>query len=265
MGELKLKFILACLPQWTGTSASALPPQEARLLEARNSTFYGQVNITGFPACAVANCITSDQLSPSRLGCIAPELTTDCLCINASTPLACAPSGPSDQDNCWYYLENWFAGVCQGSVALIEPATMPQCIQSCVLDYLVEQGCPTQTRNCFCILPRQPLLDATVSCLSQNCLKKLQSSFSPTTWHDNTCLLGHTDDYDQAAYDKYANMVYDLRVAMSVILGIGCSIMIIIGIGRLVGYGDIEEKGCWLIVIAILLLLIILIPIYTAL
>jgi hypothetical protein len=174
--------------QWTCTSASAPTIQKARLLKARNSTFYGQVNITGFPPCAVANCITSNQLSPSRIGCVASTLTTDCLCNNASTPLACAPSGPSDQDNCWCDLEDWFAGVCQGSVALIELATVPQCMQSCVSDYLAEQGCHTQTRNCFCILPRQPLIDATASCLSQNCLKKMQSSFSPTTWHDNTCL-----------------------------------------------------------------------------
>ena len=94
MRKLGLRFLLACLLQWTGTCASAPAPREARLLQARNSTFDGQVNVTGFPTCAYANCITSDQLSPSRLGCVAAELTTDCLCNNASTPLARRSVGP---------------------------------------------------------------------------------------------------------------------------------------------------------------------------
>src|SRR5205814_2624922 len=74
------------------------------------------VNLTDFPQCAAVNCVKSDALSPSRLGCTEQTLTTSCLCETAVKPLACSPSGPSDQDSCWYNLENWFAGVCGGIV-----------------------------------------------------------------------------------------------------------------------------------------------------
>jgi hypothetical protein len=150
-------------------------------------------------------------------------------------------------------------------VALVKSATMPQCIQSCVLGYLVQQGCATQTRNCFCILPRQPLLEATASCLSQDCLKKMQSSFSPTTWDDHICQFGQTDDYDQASYDQYAEMVHNVRIAMSVILALVCTILILMGCGLISDEEQAPKAGLSLIIIAIILLLVILVPIYTAL
>jgi hypothetical protein len=58
-------------------------------------------------------------------------------------------------------------------------------------------------------------------------------------------------------------MVHDVRIAMSVILGIGCSIMIGSGIS-LLRDEDSKVVGYWLITVAIFLLLIILVPIYTA-
>src|SRR5205814_9381295 len=45
------------------------------------------VNLTDFPQCAAVNCIKSDALSPSRLGCTEQALTTSCLCETAVKPL----------------------------------------------------------------------------------------------------------------------------------------------------------------------------------
>jgi hypothetical protein len=76
------------------------------MLKRQNSSFFGEINITDFPTCAYTNCITSDQLDPSRLGCVEPELTPDCLCSRVLTLLSRSPEGPSDQDNCWSDLED---------------------------------------------------------------------------------------------------------------------------------------------------------------
>lgn len=256
------RLLVACCMLTVGSRASQ-PPTFAKV-RARNETLYGEIDVTNFPSCAVANCITSNQLSPSRLGCVAPQLTTDCLCHNASTPLACAPSGPSDQDNCWYELEDWFAGACQGSVPLLDSKSMPDCIESCVLSYISTAGCATHTRNCFCIIPRQPLVDAVSSCLSQNCLKKMQSSFSPAPWRDEICKLGQTGDYNQDSYDSYGKMVHDTRIAVPVVLGILTFIALIVSIVIAI---DEDEPFAFVItmIICAILLIVIIVPIYLAL
>jgi len=95
---------------------------------------------------------------------------------------------------------------------------MPECIQDCVLNFLRTEGCPAPTKNLFCILPRAPIIQAATSCYSANCTK--ESSFSPSSWHDDICDLGSTSDYDQAGYDEYLSMVHAVRVSMAIIVGI---------------------------------------------
>ena len=179
---------------------------------------HDEVNISNFPRCATANCITSQQFSPSRLGCIEETLDTECFCKEAPTPLSCAPSGPSDENNCWYEMEDWFAGVCNGSVAQVNGATVPECTRTCIFAALSTLGCRSPTRNCFCILSRQPVIDAAKSCLSHNCARKMRSSFSPESWRDTICKLGEVDVYDQARYDRYIRKVHDTRIAVPVVV-----------------------------------------------
>lgn len=236
------------------------------MLKGRNSSYFGEINISNFPECAYTSCITSDQLSPSRLGCVEPELTTDCFCCKAPTPLSCSPEGPSDQDNCWASLEDWFAGVCNGSVALIDASTMPECIQDCVFNFLKTEGCATQTRNCFCIIPRNPIVQAATACYAANCTKKKASSFSPAEWHDNICNLGETPAYDQGGYDSYVTMVHRVRLSMAILVGLISTVLMVTGIGVLVvGDEDDNAGGVACIVIAIALVLLIIVPVYTAL
>lgn len=195
--DLWLKLALLLLLGAVNSEQSSAPIKKYRLLKERgNKTYFGQVDITNFPSCAYTSCIASNQLSPARLGCTEPELTTSCLCNKAPTPLSCSPEGPSDQDNCWFELEDWFAGACNGSVPLVDPETLPECSRNCVLTLLKNEGYPVATRNCFCILPRVPVLKAATDCWAANCSKKKVPSFAPATWHDNICALGDTARYD---------------------------------------------------------------------
>jgi hypothetical protein len=91
----------------------------------------------------------------------------------------------------------------------------------------------------------------------------MQYSFSPGEWHDNICDLGETFDYDQASYDKYVTMVHDVRLSMSIILGIICTGLVIAGIA--LSSHDDKGMGVGLIIFACLLILLIIVPIYTAL
>jgi hypothetical protein len=260
-----LTFLLFCGTAFSESLSSSF--KGSRMLKRQNSSFFGEINIADFPKCAYTNCITSDQLDPSRLGCVEPELTPDCLCSQAPTPLSCSPEGPSDQDNCWYLLEDWFAGTCNRSVPLIDRATMPECIQDCVLNFLGTEGCHAPTRNCFCILPRAPLIQAATSCYSANCTKKKESSFSPLSWHDNICDEGSTADYDQAGYDGHLSMVHSVRVSMAVIVGITSVVLVVIGICLCASDDSdgVAPIGAGLIFVAIALVLLIIVPVYTAL
>ncbi len=201
-------------PDVTTSKTPLLTPRAAK----NESNYYGEVDISAFPSCAATNCITSKQFSPSRIGCTSAQLTTDCLCHKAPAPLACSPTGPSDEDNCWYQLEDWFSGACGGNVTMVDPATLPECAEKCVLIALSTMGCRSPTRNCLCILGRQPLVDAVNSCVAQNCAKKMQSSFSPASWRDDICKTGQAAPYDQDAYDRYIKMVHDTRIAVPVVV-----------------------------------------------
>jgi len=245
--------------------------EDTQILRVRgNTTYLGEVNITGFPLCAYTNCITSDQLLPSRLGCVEPELTTSCFCTQAVTPLSCAPGGPSDESNCWFELEDWFAGACNKSVPLIDPTTLPECARDCVLTFLINEGCASTTRNCFCILPRAPIVQAATNCWAANCSKKKVPPFSPSSWHDNICSLGNTTVYDQSGYDGYLRMVHRVRLAMAILVGLIASVSMVFGVCFCIGEHKEGEKdgdvtrGTALQIFAIALVLLIIVPVYTA-
>jgi hypothetical protein len=268
MNKSKATIIISFLLLWRAAySQSPLSSsRDVQELKARNSTFFGDVNITDFPACAYPNCITSDQLSPSRLGCVESQLTTDCLCEQAPTPLSCSPKGPSDQDNCWADLEDWFAGTCNNNVPPLNSSTMPECVQDCILNFLKNEGCHAQTRNCFCILPRSPIIQAATTCYSANCTKKKASSFSPAEWHDNICNLGETASYDQKGYDSYVTMVHRVRLSMAILVGLISTVLVGIGISLIIDDDDDKAgPGVALIIVAIALVLLIIVPVYTAL
>lgn len=96
--------------------------------------------------------------------------------------------------------------------------------------------------------------------------KKRASSFSPAEWHDNICNLGETPAYDQSGYDSYVTMVHRVRLSMAILVGLISIVLTVIGIGVLCD-GDIDDKagGVACIVIAIALVLLIIVPVYTAL
>ncbi|KAK4207278.1 hypothetical protein QBC37DRAFT_456065 [Rhypophila decipiens] len=259
-------ILASFLPQSDAITNIQDPPSP-RLLRPRasNVTKVGEIDATGFPPCAVTSCITSNQLSPSRLGCSGtPHLTTDCLCKEAPTPLQCVPSAPSDEDNCWYDAEDWFAGACSGVVPEINARTIPQCMQQCMFAQLSTMGCRNPTRNCFCVLDRKALLDAASNCLTgNNCVKKMQSSFQPDAWRDTICKLGETDSYDQEGYDKYIKMVHDTRIAVPVVVTL-VALVSIITLGVLT-YND-EGNGWWLgVPVVIFIALAIILPVEFAL
>jgi len=223
--------------------------EEPLLPRAENETKYGEVDITAFPSCATANCITSQQFSPSRLGCNSAQLTKDCFCHKAPAPLSCSPTGPSDENNCWYQLEDWFSGACDGNVTMVDSATIPQCAQQCVLIDLSGLGCRSLTRNCLCILGRQPVVDAVSSCVGMNCAKKMQSSFSPANWRDDICKTGNASRYDQGVYDRYLKSVSDTRIAVPVIVTL-VGACVIVGV-RLAG----NRSSGWYTISALVVIL----------
>ena len=220
------------------------------------------VNITNFPQCGYPNCVTSDQLTPSHLGCTTPQLTVGCLCSEAPTPLSCYGSGPSDQNNCWYELEDWFSGACGGMVPVIQANTLPECVQKCVFDYLSTSGCKSDTRNCFCALATAPTVTAVGNCYNQNCTSKMAYSFSAASWQDDTCKLGQAATYDQASYDAYVKKVHDTRIGVTVISVLFFFVIVVWGC-------SVAEResgaGASIIAVACVILLIILVPVYTAL
>jgi hypothetical protein len=265
--KLWISLIFLLLWEAANSEISASPLKKTRILKNRgNTTYFGEINITTFPSCAYTNCITSDQLSPARLGCIEPELTASCLCDQAPTPLSCSPEGPSDQDNCWPDLEDWFAGACNGSVPQVDPATMPACIQDCVFTYLRNEGCAAATRNCFCILPAAPVVKAAADCWSANCSRKKVPSFSPESWHDDICDLGNTTEYDQSGYDAYLTKVHRVRLSMAILVGMISVVLVTVGICLCSNGPDGDEVagGVALMFAAIALVLLIIVPVYTA-
>jgi hypothetical protein len=90
----------------------------------------------------------------------------------------------------------------------------------------------------------------------------MQSSFVPPSWQDDICLRGTTNDYDQASYDKYLNMVHDTPIAVLVVMSHICLCLIITGITIY------HERSEWMgvaVLFAAVVLLITIVPIYTVL
>jgi hypothetical protein len=71
--------------------------------------------------------------------------------------------------------------------------------------------------------------------------------------------LGSTPDYDQEGYDEYISMVQGVRISMAVIVGIIA--VTLMGIGIYLA----DPLGAGLIFVAIALVLLIIVPVYTAL
>lgn len=166
------------------------------------------VSLEHFPTCGKTNCVTSGLLDPPRLGCSSTNLTTHCLCDEAVAPLTCAPLGPSDDNNCWFELQQWFSNVCP-QVKILDPRDMPNCVSKCALDAVVGQHCPadattgTVTINCFCKLKDQAVINAVEACKRGSCPKHFRPAFNVTAWRENLCRQGFTSNYNQKAYDKY--------------------------------------------------------------
>jgi hypothetical protein len=224
------------------------------------------VPTNAFPACASTNCVTSGLLTPARLGCATANLTTDCLCNVAVTPLSCSPLGPSDQSHCWFDLEQWFSGVCP-SVKTIAPSQMPGCMSNCTIEAIQQLGCPVDsdsgsvTLNCFCELGDVAVENAAASCRTHKCPNHFQPSFVIQEWRKSICQQGYTNDYDEAAYDGYMKKVKSIRAAMVVVPPIiACIIAVIIGVAT----EEIKAGIGTFCVLLSVFYLAILPPVYTA-
>ena len=238
--------------------------RQVAALTPSNATYYGSVNITGFPQCAYANCITSNQFSPSKLGCLDATLTTNCLCSKAATPLACSPKRPNDEDNCWWELEDWFKGICGSNIYTVSEKTLPPCMHTCTFTTLVDAGCHTFSRNCLCILDEQTIVNSLNACMAKNCKlsHRMIPEFSPADWRDSICKLATVPDYDMAAFDRYDKKVHDTRIGLDVLCGIVFVVFAGIGIGMLQCASNFFI-GCFLVG-AVVGPIIILVPIYKA-
>lgn len=54
---------------------------------------------------------------------------------------------------------------------------MPVCVRDCVRIHLSAQGCKTETRNCFCVLGREAVVNATSTCYKSSCVTGVQPVF----------------------------------------------------------------------------------------
>lgn len=216
------------------------------------------INFQNFPQCARPYCNETASLSPSRLGCIEVNLTQKCLCETAVAPLACVPSGPSSEDNCWYDVEDWLAGQCNGSVAVVPKQSMPSCLQDCAVNWLRKKGCRTDTRNCFCKLDNNEVIGAVDNCKRDGCMKHMSPSFDVTSWRDQVCAQGKVDTYDEGAYRAREKQVRDIRIGVPVAIGI-------VGLGLLIAAACTDSSFIpGVLVLIVVLILCIIPPIFVA-
>ena len=106
-------------------------------------------------------------------------------------------------------------------------------------------------------------MQSAAGCWAANCSKKKVPSFSPSNWHDDICGLRSAPAYDQSGYDGYLRMVHRVRVSMAVLVGIIACVLVMMGLGAL--SADEPEYGVPLILGAIALVLLVIVPVYTAL
>jgi len=182
-----------------------------------------ELNNTSFPICGYPQCVKSGAITPARLGCSGSVLDSKCLCNQTLSPLACAPRGPSDEDNCWFEIEDWLNGFCP-SVKVLDPNMMPDYLADCSLAHFVDQGCSATNGsvsvNCLCTLKRDAVTMRMRDCQTSGCWHKLSPGFSPDAMLDSTCVTGVGESYDQKGYTDYVTKVKNVRRAMLILLPI---------------------------------------------
>jgi hypothetical protein len=112
------------------------------------------------------------------------------------------------------------------------------------------------------MLPKAPIVKAATDCWAANCSKKKVPGFAPGAWHDDICDLGNTAKYDQEKYDSYLAMVHKVRLSMPILVGIISVCMIVIGIFMCGEETRVVRAA--VISIAVALVLLIIVPVYTA-
>jgi hypothetical protein len=188
-------------PSWDATTTSSWKWESSATATATSDP----VSLADFPPCAQAVCVNSGELGPARLGCKQREhvLTEDCLCSEAVQPLACAPA-PSDEDNCFFNVQQWFAGICP-SVKEVKSGTMPECMSDCVTSAMHKQGCPVNgdtnqvTVNCFCALKDKAVIKTADGCWAD--IASCTSPFNASAWRQDICSLGRMNAYNNWADD----------------------------------------------------------------
>jgi hypothetical protein len=231
----------------------------------------GDIDFDKLPDCAKPYCNASDSLSPSRLGCVGPSLTKSCLCDEAVTPLECVPNGPSSEDNCWYNVEDWFAGICNNSVPQVAKNSMPSCMADCATNWFRTKGCKTDTRNCFCKLDRSELVKFTEQCRRSSCMKHMIPAFDVAFWADQICSQGEAGEYNEAGYKSRKKMVRNVRIVVPIFLLAILIPVVLLGVFRksLRGFGvhqasSIRNVRIVVSIGAICIAALVLIPIYVA-
>lgn len=247
----------------TSEAASGLESNEYEF-HARRMKFLRRddIDFDSLPECARPYCNSTAALSPSRLGCIDATTTKDCFCKTAVAPLACVPSGPSSEDNCWYSVEDWFAGQCDNSVPLIPADSMPSCLHDCAINWLRGKGCRTDTRNCFCKLDGRELVTAVDQCRKSGCMKHMQPGFDTAFWREQICSQGEMEKYDEGAYRSRKKMVKNVQIVAPIFVGF---IAVVLYVSTLVLCLEDEGGGGFIcFFIGTCLILLVIPPIFVA-
>ncbi|KAK6542328.1 hypothetical protein TWF694_006287 [Orbilia ellipsospora] len=226
-------LFLSCL----GAISTAIPTTP--LLKARQfgsvSNPNDTVDVSGVPECAVANCVTSGEWIPARLGCHTGNLTRECFCQTAVAPLTCSPKAPSSEDNCFYELQTWFSGICgQNAVRIADLSAIPDCGRDCTAAMITEEDCADDSLNCICQKPE--IYNKTATCLSQACSNTKVFKYLDDTpdhfaysWYTILCQTGVQEPFNEAGYQSWINngkWSHSLKVGLGVGLGIGSPVLI---------------------------------------
>ncbi|KAF3907475.1 hypothetical protein AA313_de0200102 [Arthrobotrys entomopaga] len=218
---LLLLILTLALPTTSKLSGSLVIPRQS----VPNPNLNATVDLSTIPKCAVANCITSDAWIPSRLGCLTGNLTYECFCQTAVAPLTCSPTPPDEDDNCFYELSTWFAGICgTESIRTVNLAAIPACGRNCAAAMMSDQGCPDQSLNCVC--QRDAIYNQTGLCLKEGCggdvFKYIGGSAEhfAYSWYTIMCKTGVQEPFDEEGYKNWVQAGKDAK-ARNIRLGVG--------------------------------------------